>query len=473
MASGASCFSVAGEMADPASEKINAANFGAESIIRNIGSGTGTTMKRIRKAKLTEIAEIKKLLDSAAESGNVLRRPLMELYENVRDFYTYVDELGLVGCCALHIDTVDLAEVRSLVVRPDKRGDGIGKRLLEACLEEARALEISRVYALTRNTAFFSKNGFSEVPKQDLPHKVFNDCVRCPSFPDCDEVAMVRDTDKEEKEAVNTAKLDGKLGFIGFGNMGGAIAKGLLGAGVISGDRVYVYDPAADKSGVAAAFGVHACGTPDEVMKESNTVLLAVKPQMMEEVLAQLRPALCPDTLIITIAAGISIKYIQDRLGENIRVIRVMPNTPALVSEGAAGIAPSDNTTSEDVATARKIFEAVGVAETVPENLINAVTGVSGSGPAYFFYLVECLVNAAVAHGIPEHQAVRLAGQTLLGSGKLLMQSGESPAVLRERVTSKGGTTAAALDVFRAGDFEQVITAGVDAAVARAKELGK
>ena len=148
-------------------------------------------MKTIRKPKLTEVEGIKRLLDGAAEGGAVLRRPLMELYENVRDFYTYVDEQGVGGCCALHIDMVDLAEIRSLVVRPDLRSKQIGRQLLTACLDEAKALDISRVYALTRSPEFFVKNGFVEVDKHELPHKVFNDCVRCPMFPDCDEVAMI------------------------------------------------------------------------------------------------------------------------------------------------------------------------------------------------------------------------------------------------------------------------------------------
>ncbi len=140
-------------------------------------------MKIIRKPKLDEVVAIKKLLDDAAQDGALLRRPLMELYENVRDFYTYVDEQGVAACCALHIDSQDLAEVRSLVVRPDLRGTGIGGRLLQRCLDEAAGLNIERVYALTRVPSFFARYDFQELDKHDLPHKVFNDCVRCPLFP--------------------------------------------------------------------------------------------------------------------------------------------------------------------------------------------------------------------------------------------------------------------------------------------------
>ncbi len=152
-------------------------------------------MKTIRKPKLTEVVVIKQLLDVAANEGHVLPRPLMELYETVRDFMVYVDEQGVGGCCALHIDMEDLGEIRSLVVRPDLRGRGLGVKLLDACIDEARSLQLARVFALTRVLDFFAGNGFHGVSKHDLPHKVFQDCVRCPLFPDCDEVAVMRHLD--------------------------------------------------------------------------------------------------------------------------------------------------------------------------------------------------------------------------------------------------------------------------------------
>jgi pyrroline-5-carboxylate reductase len=433
-------------------------------------------MRMIRKPKLTEISSIKHLLDSAAEEGDVLRRPLMELYENMRDFYTYADENGIGGCCALHIDMVDLAEIRSLVVRPDLRKSGIGRQLLAACLDEARGLHISRVYCLTRNPEFFGHHGFTEVSKQELPHKVFNDCVRCSLFPDCDEIAMVHVLDEAEPEAVESAKgvsMNGVLGFLGFGNMGGAILRGLVAAGAITADRAMAYDVLPEKRAEAQTLGAAVAESPADLVRQCDTLVLAVKPQMMAEALAQLKPGLTTKTLVVSIAAGISIGYLQDLLGKDIRVVRVMPNTPAMVNAGAAAFALSANCTEADAATARVIFGAIGIAERVPETLLDAVTALSGSGPAYFFYMVECLVAAAIAHGMPEEQAARLAGQTLLGAGRLLAESGETAAVLRERVTSKGGTTAAALDAFRAAGFDRVIAAGVDAAAARSKELGK
>ncbi len=152
-------------------------------------------MTEIRKPRLNEMTEIKKLLDRAADAGAVLPRPIMELYETARDFHVCAGEQGIEGCCALHIDTEALAEIRSLVVRTDLRCKGIGSQLLDACIEEARELAIGRVYALTRAVAFFVKHGFHEVDKHTLPHKVFQDCLRCPLFPDCDEVAVVKDLD--------------------------------------------------------------------------------------------------------------------------------------------------------------------------------------------------------------------------------------------------------------------------------------
>ena len=434
-------------------------------------------MKTIRKPRLTEIAEIKRLIDSAAEEGAVLRRPLMELYESVRDFYTYVDEQGVGGCCALHIDMVDLAEIRSLVVRPDLRGSGVGKMLLTACLEEARSLNIARVYCLTRNPDFFGAHGFSQVEKQDLPHKVFNDCVRCSLFPDCDEIAMTcmlgSEVEGEAVEAGGTAPLAGTLGFMGFGNMGRAILLGLLGAGTISADRVFVYDVAPDKRAEAETAGAAVVSSPDELARNANTLILAVKPQVMAEAVESLKPGIGAKTRVISIAAGISITYLQERFGKNVRVIRVMPNTPAMAKAGAAGIALSDNCTEADAAAARAIFEALGLVEVVPEALMDVVTALSGSGPAYFFYMVECLTQAAGRHGLGSQQAANLAAQTLLGAGRLLKESGETAAVLRERVTSKGGTTAAAIEAFRAGGFDRIIAEGITAAVARSKELGK
>lgn len=267
--------------------------------------------------------------------------------------------------------------------------------------------------------------------------------------------------------------LKGTLGFLGFGNMGEAILCGLIDSGTIPADNTAVYDVDQDKCRAAEKLGVRVADSPEELARMSDTLVLAVKPQSMAEALQQFKQGICAKTLVISIAAGISIRYIQERLDADIRVVRVMPNTPALVNTGAAGIALSENCSTADADVAKTIFEAIGIAELVPEKMIDAVTALSGSGPAYFFYMVECLVEAAVAEGLDEDQATRLANQTILGAGRLLKESDEPASILREKVTSKGGTTEAALNCFRSNNFKQIVQESVTAAVNRAKELGK
>ena len=159
-----------------------------------------------RKPCVPDVPHIKALIDGAVGRGALLPRTLAEIYETVRDFHIVEDGDGLGGCCALHVDLADLAEIRSLVVRRDLRGKHLGAVLVDACLEEARQLGISRVYALTRVAGFFAKCGFHEIDKHDLPSKVFRDCVRCPLFPDCDEVAMMYCMDGQEKDATETGE---------------------------------------------------------------------------------------------------------------------------------------------------------------------------------------------------------------------------------------------------------------------------
>lgn len=266
--------------------------------------------------------------------------------------------------------------------------------------------------------------------------------------------------------------LQGIIGFLGYGNMGSAILEGLIEAGTISGKYAAAYDPDPDRMLAAEALGATVATSPQALTGMSDILVLAVKPQMMDAALKDARAGMRPGALVISIAAGISIKFLQDRLGDSARIVRVMPNTPALVNAGAAGIALGRHCTAEDAETARTIFESIGIAEIVDEPLIDVVTALSGSGPAYFFHMAECLVAAAVAEGLDEAKAARLAAQTLLGAGKLLINSGESAATLRQRVTSKGGTTEAALQTLREQNFSAIVAKAVHAAAARARELG-
>lgn len=266
--------------------------------------------------------------------------------------------------------------------------------------------------------------------------------------------------------------LQGTLGFLGYGNMGSAILEGLLGQHLLNSSHVVVYDPVHERIEVAQRLGVRVAETPEALAAQSDYLLLAVKPQTMDEALAQLRPGLRSDALLVSIAAGLSVRWFQQRLGDDVRIARVMPNTPALVQAGASGIAFSPNCTAADKDVVRTVFEAIGVAEFVDEAAIDAVTALSGSGPAYFFYMVECLVKAAVAEGLSEPVARRLAAQTLYGAGALLKTSGEPAAELRAKVTSKGGTTEAAIKHFQGNGLEALVAGALQAAAVRSRELG-
>jgi pyrroline-5-carboxylate reductase len=255
--------------------------------------------------------------------------------------------------------------------------------------------------------------------------------------------------------------------------MGSAILRGLIDTATMKPEQARVFDPDQARREEVSALGVACVDSPAQLGRDCDVLILAVKPQMMDQAVQALGPIDPAKTLFVSIAAGISIGHLQSLLGDKTRVVRVMPNTPALVRAGAAGIAPSPNCTDEDIERVRAIFESVGIVEQVTEQAMDIVTALSGSGPAYFFYLVECMTEAAVHAGLSPDQARRLAVQTLFGAGRLLAESGESAATLRERVTSKGGTTEAALKTLAALGFAEIVQAGVAAAATRSKELGR
>lgn len=265
--------------------------------------------------------------------------------------------------------------------------------------------------------------------------------------------------------------ISGIVGFLGFGNMGQAIANGLVAADTLPPSQILAYDIDPDRA--ANAPGGSAADSPADLAEKSDAIVLAPKPQDMQSALDSIASHIRKDTLIISIAAGISIAFIQAALGQDTHVARVMPNTPALVGAGAAAFALSDSCTEEDAQQTETIFSAIGIAERVPESAMDAVTALSGSGPAYYFAFVEASIKAAVTLGLNEDQATRLASQTFYGAGLLLHESDESAATLRERVTSKGGTTAAALNVFAEQNLDSAVLAAMQAAANRSKELGQ
>ncbi len=264
-----------------------------------------------------------------------------------------------------------------------------------------------------------------------------------------------------------------KLGLIGCGKMGQALLGGVLEAGLFQSSGVGVHDKfraAADAA--VEKFGVDALESNRAVAERADVLLLAVKPQDMAPMLAELT-GLEVSRLLVSIAAGVTVAAIESATKGEHRVIRVMPNTPALVGKGASAYALGENATPSDAALAEKILGAVGYVARVEEPLLDTVTALSGSGPAYIFAMIESLVAGAVAEGLDEKIALDLATHTVAGAAELLLHTGEAPATLRENVTSPNGTTFAALESMRANEFDRIVRDAVAAAAQRSRELGQ
>ncbi|MEI8012522.1 MAG: pyrroline-5-carboxylate reductase, partial [Candidatus Omnitrophota bacterium] len=234
-----------------------------------------------------------------------------------------------------------------------------------------------------------------------------------------------------------------KIGFIGCGNMGEAIL-----AGIHRQHICYACEPRAERQAALKKKYKVLFGMVADVVKVSDAVILAVKPQDLPDVLAEMRSLPVSRKLVVSIAAGVTTASIEKKLGGAVRVVRVMPNLPAMAGAGMSGLCRGRKATAGDVALVKGFFDLVGQTLVVPERAMDAVTAVSGSGPAYVFLFVECMMGAARKLGFTEKDARLLVYQILAGSTKMLAQSEESPKALREKVTSKGGTTAAAIDVF-------------------------
>jgi pyrroline-5-carboxylate reductase len=252
--------------------------------------------------------------------------------------------------------------------------------------------------------------------------------------------------------------------------MAEAIIKGLL-AGGVHAETIMVAEPLQPRRDFLSS--EYSVLTDDnlDVARQADIIVLAVKPQVAASVLTGLEPVASADKLIISIMAGISTGFIEETLTNGVRVVRVMPNTPALVQSAATAISPGRKATDQDLEIAAGIFSLVGTVVTVPEKQMDAVTGLSGSGPAYVFTFIEALADAGVKNGLPRDVAAKLAVQTVLGAARMAAETAEHPALLRERVTSPGGTTIAALHTLERGSFRGLIMDAVDAACKRSKEL--
>ena len=265
-----------------------------------------------------------------------------------------------------------------------------------------------------------------------------------------------------------------QLGFLGGGNMAEAIARGIIRAEVLAPGEMIASDPDPERRRVFLdALGVSAVAENERVVQHAPTVLVAVKPQQFDAALAPLGGKFGPEKLIISICAGISTRHVEEVLAPGTRVVRAMPNTPMLVGCGMAGICAGSCAAPDDLATAERLLGAAAEVIRITEDLMDAVTAVSGSGPAYFFYLVELLADAAVEVGLSEDDARRLARVTVEGAANLLAESGQEAADLRRKVTSPGGTTEAAIRTFDTLGFPKMVAEAVKAARDRGRELGR
>ncbi|HKB35587.1 MAG TPA: pyrroline-5-carboxylate reductase [Gemmataceae bacterium] len=265
----------------------------------------------------------------------------------------------------------------------------------------------------------------------------------------------------------------GRIGFIGAGRMAAALARGWLAAELTTLDRLSASDPLpAARDAFSADTGIRPTADNASVLAASDIIILAVKPQTMPAILAELRPLLQPQHLVVSVAAGITLGQLLDGLGASCRLVRVMTNMPCLIGAGASGYTPDGTATVEDIAVVDRLLNAVGRGFRLPEHLLDAVTGLSGSGPAFVAVIIEALADGGVRVGLPRDVALALAAQTVLGTARMVLETNLHPAVLKDAVASPGGTTIAGLHALERGGLRAALMDAVESATRRATELG-
>jgi pyrroline-5-carboxylate reductase len=263
------------------------------------------------------------------------------------------------------------------------------------------------------------------------------------------------------------------LGFLGAGNMAGALIKGLLHAGAMDAQSIWASDVKAERlKQLEAAHGIRVTTDNHAMVRAVDTLVIAVKPQVVDKALAAVAGDVREGTLVISVAAGVPIAAIEARLPDGAHVVRTMPNTPATALAGATAISAGTHATEADMDVARAMFEAVGRVVTLEESLLDAVTGLSGSGPAYVMLIIEALADGGVKVGLHRDTALLLAAQTVYGSAKLLLETGEHPGRLKDMVTSPGGTAIAGLHTLESGALRRTLMDAVEAATIRSGQLG-
>lgn len=264
-----------------------------------------------------------------------------------------------------------------------------------------------------------------------------------------------------------------KVGFLGAGNMAGALIKGLIHANAVAAQSIIASDVREERlAQLAKEHGIRTTADNHALVRDVDVLVLAVKPQAIDKVLAAIENDV-KSQLVISVAAGVPLVALEARLPPGTHVVRSMPNTAAIVLAGATAIAPGTHATDEDVAVARALFRAVGEVVTLEEAQLDAVTGLSGSGPAYVMVMIEALADGGVKVGLHRDTALLLAAQTVFGSAKLLLETGEHPGRLKDMVTSPGGTAIAGLHTLESGGLRRTLIDAVEAATTRAGQLGE
>lgn len=262
------------------------------------------------------------------------------------------------------------------------------------------------------------------------------------------------------------------VGFIGAGRMATALGRGMIESGFVRTEDVLAADVSPPALGLFAdVTGARVVDTNEELLRSARVIVLAVKPQVLPTVLKEIADDVTPEHLVVSIAAGVTLQTLESALADR-RIVRVMPNTPCLVGSGASGFARGRHATDGDLQLVEEMLSTVGLAVAVPEHLLDAVTGLSGSGPAYVFEIIEALSDGGVLMGLPRSIATKLAAQTLLGSARMVLQTGEHPGQLKDAVTSPGGTTIAGLHELEKGSLRGTLMTAIRAATERSRQLG-
>ncbi len=265
-----------------------------------------------------------------------------------------------------------------------------------------------------------------------------------------------------------------RIGFIGGGKMAEALAKGIINAGLSSVDKIIVSDVDSKRCQILEKdTGIKTTQENKKIISESDIIILAVKPNIIGDILKELKSDITPKRLVVSIAAGIPLDFIESALNKDCRVVRVMPNTPCLVGETAAGYALGKAATRDDGELVGEILNAVGKSYLLEEKHLDAVTGLSGSGPAFIYTVIEALSDGGVKMGLPRDISTKLAAQTVLGSAKMVLETGMHPGELRDFVTSPGGTTIAGLHALEKGNIRNALIDAVETATKKSKKLGR